>query len=62
MLPVSARASRKAAQVVAWWPTAPRRYRRSAARWWWSSCDRTSGTWPEQWRVINAAAGVVETA
>jgi hypothetical protein len=60
--PAASHHQMQAARAANWWQTAPRRLRRRGARIWWRYIrGRTAGTWPEQWRVINAAGGVVHS-
>jgi hypothetical protein len=58
--PVSSSRKRQAASTRTVWASMPRRARRAAARWWWRTSTRTEQSWPEQWRSINAARGVVD--
>ncbi len=60
ILPTSSKDPWHAAVVAQSWPSMRRRTRRAAARAWWQQGQRTRSTWPEQWRSINEARGVVD--
>jgi hypothetical protein len=59
-LPTSSDYPEDAAAVAKAWHSIPRRLRRGAALAWWQQAQRTEPTWPEQWRCINEARGVVD--